>query len=146
MRASLSSTARISWDGARTADLIRRQGLDRWPLLGYREPPAAAVALPLGRPLYAPSREVFATHTDWGPRQRDMTLQELRCAARQLARRQGLDVVLVINQQLPPWGEILAIGSRVDAIVRTEEFYLYRLRRSSLASTVGEAACSLEAP
>ncbi|HEY8020744.1 MAG TPA: hypothetical protein VIH93_06570, partial [Thermoanaerobaculia bacterium] len=42
-------------NGAATAELIRREGLDRYPLLGYREPPAATVALALGRPLYFPS-------------------------------------------------------------------------------------------
>src|SRR5262249_31322876 len=39
-------------NGARTAQLMRAQGLDKYPLLGYREPPASSIALPLGKPLY----------------------------------------------------------------------------------------------
>ena len=66
-------------NGAATAELIRRKGLDRYPLLGHREPPAATVALFLGRPLYFPSRKVFVTHPDWGPQQREFSAS--RCVA-----------------------------------------------------------------
>lgn len=103
-------------NGAATADLIRREGLDRYPLLGHREPPAATVALFLGRPLYFPSRKVFVTHPDWGPQQRELSEQEVRCAARELARRAGGDIVLVMNWELPPWEEMDPAGARVGAI------------------------------
>jgi hypothetical protein len=128
-------------NGARTAEFIRLHGLDQYPLLGYREPPAASVALALGGPLYAPSRHVFATHTDWGPLQRDLGLAELRCSARQLARREARDIVLVMNSELPPWPEIKAEGSQVGAILGTENYFLYRLRHAAVAETAGEAAC-----
>jgi hypothetical protein len=128
-------------NGANTAELIRHEGLDRYPLLGYREPPAASVALALGRPLYAPSRHVFATHTDWGPLQRDISLPELRCSARQLARQEARDIVLVMNSELPAWREITAAGSRVGAILGTENYFLYHLNYSALAGTATEAAC-----
>ncbi|HET6344918.1 MAG TPA: hypothetical protein VFH51_08295, partial [Myxococcota bacterium] len=76
-------------NGFATAELIREKGLDRVPLLGHREPPAATVALALGKPLYSPSRRLFVTYPDWGPEQREMSDPEVRCAARELARREG---------------------------------------------------------
>lgn len=128
-------------NGAATAELIRSKGLDRYPLLGHREPPAATVALGLGRPLYSPSRRVFDTHPDWGPEQREMTPQEVRCAARELARQKGEDVVLVLTWEPPPWKELDAAGSRLGGIVATEDYRLYRLRHERLAATEQEAAC-----
>jgi hypothetical protein len=133
-------------NGAAAAELIRREGLDRHPLLGHREPPAATVALYLGRPLYSPSRQVFVTHPDWGPGQREMSDPELRCAARDFARREGRDVVLVINRELPPWEEIAAAGSTRGAIVATEDYHLYRLRFGRLGPTAQAARCENEAP
>lgn len=128
-------------NGAAAAELIRNQGLDRYPLLGHREPPAATVALALGKPLYSPSRRVFATHPDWGPEQREMTPEEVRCAARDLARREGGDIVLVLTWEAPPWKELDAAGSTLGAIVATEDHRLYRLRHERLAATEGEAGC-----
>lgn len=121
-------------NGAATAELIRAEGLDRYPLFGHREPPAATVAFYLGQPLYFPSRKVFATHPEWGPEERELSDEEVRCAARELARREGEDIVLVINRQLPPWEELEAVGSRVGAIVATEDYHLYRLRHGRLQS------------
>jgi hypothetical protein len=131
-------------NGARTAELIRLNGLDRYPLLGYREPPAATVSLALNQPMYAPSRDVFSTHQEWVPLQRDLSLVELRCAARQLARRKGRDIILVMNSELPPWPEIKAAGSQVGAIVQSENYFLYRLSYADLAKTAGEAVCIAE--
>jgi hypothetical protein len=128
-------------NGAATAALIRSRGLDRYPLLGHREPPAATVALYLGQPLYAPSRQVFTTHPDWSPRQRELTEPELRCAARQLAERERRDVVLVINRELPPWEELEPVGARTGAIERSEDYHLYRLVHGRLAATAAAAAC-----
>lgn len=133
-------------NGAATAELIRREGLDRYPLLGHREPPAATVALALGRPLYSPSRRLFVTYPDWGPEQREMNDAEVRCAARDLARREGGDIVLVINRELPLWGELDAAGSRVGAIVSTEDYHLYQLRRERLGATAQDAQCASEIP
>ncbi len=131
-------------NGAATAELIRAEGLDRYPLFGHREPPAASVALPLGLPLYAPSRELFTTHPDWGPRQREMTPDEVRCAARELSRREGRDIVLVMNWELPAWEEVEPIGSRRGAIEESEDYRLYWLRRDRLDGTYGAAGCEEE--
>jgi hypothetical protein len=128
-------------NGFATAELIRGEGLDRTPLLGHREPPAATVALALGRPLYSPSRGAFVTYPDWGPEQRELGEPEVRCAARELARREGRDIVLVLNRELPRWGELDPIGSRVGAIVRSEEYHLSWLRRDRLDSTARAARC-----
>jgi hypothetical protein len=128
-------------NGAAAAALLRERDLDRYPLLGHREPPATTVALALGRPLYSPSRGIFTTHPDWGPEQREMSDEELRCVARDLARTQGQDVVLVINRELPPWNELEAVGSRVGAIVRSEDYHLYRLRRGLFDATSAVAGC-----
>jgi hypothetical protein len=130
-------------NGAATAELLRREGLDRHPLLGHREPPAATVALYLGQPLYSPSRNAFVTHPDFGPLQRELNEQELRCAARGLSRREGRDIVLVINRELPPWQELAAIGSRLGAIVATEDYHLYWLRYGSLDATAKAAGCQI---
>lgn len=129
-------------NGAATAELIRSQELDRHPLLGHREPPAATVSLALGRPLYSPSRGIFVTYPDWGPEQREISDPELRCTARELTRREGEDVVLVINRELPPWEELEPAGSRTGAIQATEDYHLYWLRLSRLGSTAQAAHCS----
>jgi hypothetical protein len=129
-------------NAARTAELLRRSGLERYPLLGYREPPAASVALALGKPLFAPSRGIFTTHPDWGPEQHDLPAAELRCVARGLAQREGGDIILVMNQELPAWGELQPAGARVGAVVATEDYHLYRLLRDRLPPTAVEAACA----
>ena len=131
-------------NGAATAELIRSEGLDQHPLFGHREPPAASVALPLGRPLYSPSRKIFVTRPDYGPQQRELSVQEVRCAARELARREGQDIVLVMNWELPPWEELEAAGSRLGAIQGTEDYHLYWLRFSRLAPTDQAAGCAVE--
>jgi hypothetical protein len=128
-------------NGAATAELIHSEGLDRYPLLGHREPPAATVALALGQPLYSPSRKVFVTYPDWGPKQRELGDPEVRCAARELARQEGRDIVLVMNRELPPWGELDAAGSRVGAIQLSEDYYLYWMRRGRLDGTAQAARC-----
>jgi len=131
-------------NGTAAAELIRAEGLDRHPLLGYREPPAATVALALGRPLYSPSRRVFTTHPDWGPEQRELGAQEVRCAARDLAQKEGEDVVLVVNRELPPWPELDAAGATRGAIVATEDYHLYWLRYGRLDTTASSAGCAAE--
>lgn len=125
----------------RTAGLIRASGLDRHPMLGYREPPAAPVVLYLGQPVFAPSRGIYASYPDWGPLQRDLTREELRCAARALAEREGRDIVLILNSQLPPWPEIEEAGSVVGAIQATEDYHLYFLRLARLPETDPAAGC-----
>jgi hypothetical protein len=129
-------------NGAGAAALIREKNFERMPLLGYREPPAATVALSLGMPLYAPSRDLYATHTDWGPLQRDLSLPELRCAARKLAQREQADVLLVMNRQLTDWPELARSGSLTGAMVESENYFLYKLDRSALARTSADAACA----
>jgi hypothetical protein len=129
-------------NGKATAAFIRNTGLDRYPLLGHREMPATPVALFLGRPLYSPSRKIFVSHPDWGPDQRELTRHELRCAARELAGREGRDIVLVMNYQLSPWEELDAAGSVVGAIEAGEDYHLYLLRHARLEATASAAACS----
>jgi hypothetical protein len=127
-------------NGARTAALLRAEGLDRLPLLGYREPPAAPVALALRQPLFAPSRAAYVTHTDWGPQQLDVGLDELRCQARRLAHREADDVVLVMNAPLPPWDEVRLLHGVTGAMVSSENYFLYRLDRTRLDAGP-EAVC-----
>jgi hypothetical protein len=131
-------------NGGAAAELIRGKGLDQHPLLGHREPPAATVALYLGRPLYSPSRKVFVTHPDWGPEQRELSEPEVRCAARELALREARDIVLVRNKELPPWEELDPAGSTHGAIEATEDYHLYRLHRERLAETAPAAQCAGE--
>ncbi len=133
-------------NGAAAAALIRAQGLERYPLFGHREPPAATVSLALGLPLYAPSRRVFATRPDYGPEQREMSEPEVRCAARDLAQREKSDIVLVINRALPPYGELEPAGATSGAIAATEDYHLYRLRLDRLAATAAEARCATSRP
>ena len=128
-------------NGAATAGLIRQKRFDAFPLLGYREPPASPVALALGKPLYFASRGVFTTYPDWGPRQRDISIEELRCAARGLAQRENRDIVLVMNRDLPPWREVSFAGATSGAIVSSENYRLYTLSLGRLAATAAEAHC-----
>jgi hypothetical protein len=132
-------------NGARAAQLIRAKGFDRLPLLGYREPPASPIALALRQPLYAPSRSRYATHTDWGPLQRDVSMEELRCAARALAAREGRDIVLVMTTRLPDWPELRFQGAVEGAIVPNENYFLYRLAAADLSAAqhaAVDAACA----
>ena len=124
------------------AVIVRAAGLEDQLLLGHREPPAASVALALGRPLYSPSRKVFTTHPDWGPQQHEMGAAELRCAARELAAGRGRDVVLVLNHPAAAWPEIEAVGVAQGAIVASEDFWIYRLRLAGLAATEAAAGCA----
>jgi len=133
-------------NGAATAELIHGEGLDRHPLLGHLEPQAATVSLFLGQPLYSPSRGLFVDYPDWGPEQRELNDQEMRCAARALARRESRDILLVINRKLPAWGELEPAGSRTGAIVGSEDYYLYLLHRDRLDITAPAAECKSEAP
>ncbi len=128
-------------NGEATAALIRSTGLSRHPLLGHREVPAATISLYLGQPLYAPSRKIFVTHPDWGLEQRELTPREVRCAARDLATREGRDIVMVMNWQLPAWDELDPAGSVTGAIERTEDYWLYWLRHARLETTGDAAAC-----
>ena len=70
----------------------------------------------------------------------------MRCAARELAWREGGDIVLVMNWELPPWEEVTPAGSRLGAIVRTEDYHLYRLFYSRLAATAQAAQCESQTP
>jgi hypothetical protein len=128
-------------NGTAIAELIHREGLDDLPLFGHREPPSATVALALGRPLYAPSRRLFATRPDWGPQQRELAPGEVRCAARELARREGRDVAMVMTWELPAWPEVDAVGARLGAIQPSEDYRLYRLVVDRLGATAGAAGC-----
>ena len=128
-------------NAARTAAEIRRLGLDQEPLLGYREPPAAPVALALGQPLFFPSRGVYAKYPDWGPVMHEMEPEELRCAARAFAASQGRDIVMVMNRNLPPWPETSEITAILGAIQATEDYHLYRLHHDRLEKTAAPAAC-----
>lgn len=128
-------------NAAAAARLVRDLGLEKLPLLAYREPPAAPVALALGRPLFSPSRGRFATHPDWGPEQRELTLEELRCAARGLSARSGSDVGLILNRTLPPWDEITPAGTAVGAIQSSEDYFLYRLLHARLPASAPAARC-----
>lgn len=130
----------------RTAQLIRKTGLDRHPMLGYREPPSAPVVLYLGQPVFAPSRGIYASYPDWGPEQRDLTREELRCAARHLAEREGRDIVLILNSELPDWPEIEKAFSVLGAIQATEDYHLYVLRLGRLPATAAAAACLAAVP
>ena len=143
-------TAWASWIDARapfsngdaTAALIRANALDAMPMLGYREPPAASVSLALGaREMYSPSHDDFRTHTDWGPLQRDLQPQELRCAARRLAAREGRDVLLVLNAPIPHWPELQPVAAATGAIVPTENYWLHRLVFAQLPATLPSSGC-----
>jgi hypothetical protein len=132
-------------NGERAAQLIRAKGFERLPLLGYREPPASPIALALRQPLYAPSRSRYATHTDWGPLQRDVSMDELRCAARALAQRERQDIVLVMTARLPDWPEARFEGAVEGAIVPNENYFLYRLAAadpSAAQDAAIDAACA----
>jgi hypothetical protein len=82
-------------------------------------------------------------YPDWGPEQRELADPEVRCAARDLARREGRDIVLVMNRPLSGWAELDPAGSRTGAIVATEDYYVYRLRRDRLIATAGAAGCEV---
>jgi hypothetical protein len=130
-------------NAAATAQLIRAQGLDRLPLVAGGEPTAAPVSLALGLPLYFPGRGSFGRYPDWGPRQRELGDAELRCAARELARREGRDVMLVMARPLPAWEEIEITGSRLGAIQPSEDYRLYRLRHDRLGSAGPPGGCAV---
>jgi len=51
-----------------------------------------------------------------------------------------------MNWELPPWEEVTPAGSRLGAIVRTEDYHLYRLFYSRLAATAQAAQCESQTP
>jgi hypothetical protein len=128
-------------NAAAIAQTIRLEGLDRHTLVAGREPNAAPVALALGSPLYFPGRDTLGSYPDWGPEQRELSDEQLRCAARALARWEGRDVILVMNRELPPWEEIDEAGSRLGAIEPTEDYRLYWLRFSRLGLGAPATGC-----
>jgi len=125
--ASAVDLARPFSGAPEAARLLREHGLDRLPLAGFRDPPSAPVALALGQPLYSPSRNRFATHPDWGPAQREVSVKVFRCSARGLAGRSGGAVGLVSNRDLPDWPEAPLVARTSPSIERSEEYRLYRL-------------------
>lgn len=80
-------------------------------------------------------------YPDWGPRQREISETELRCTARDLAHRSGTDVIMVINYQLPRWEEVTAAGAATGAIHPTEDYFIYRMQHSRLATTRERSGC-----
>jgi hypothetical protein len=124
-----------------TAELIAARGLQRHPLIAAREPTAAPVALWLEAPFYFPARGTYGRYPDWGPSQREIGEVELRCAARDLARRVGSDVVVVADRAPRRWEEAEVVGERVGAIQPSEDYRLYRVRHDRLASTRDAAGC-----
>jgi hypothetical protein len=75
--------------------------------------------------------------------QRELSVPEVRCAARELAAREAKDIVLVMNWELPPWEELDLAGSRLGAIESTEDYHLYWLRYSRLGPTARAAQCEI---
>lgn len=65
----------------------------------------------------------------------------MRCAARGLAEREGRDIVLIVNTELPRWGEVEEVGSVLGAIQRTEDYHLLRLLYARLLDTAPAARC-----
>jgi hypothetical protein len=128
-------------NGPAMAVQMRALPLDEVVLFGYREPPVSSVALPLGRPFYAPSRDVFATHPEWRPGEHDLPERQVRCSARALAVRAGRDVLVLTSRRPFTWPELVPAGSTQGAILNSEDYYLYRLPRSALAATAALAAC-----
>ena len=63
----------------------------------------------------------------------------MRCAARGLAEREGRDIVLIVNTELPRWGEVEEVGSVLGAIQRTEDYHLLRLLYARLLDTAPAA-------
>jgi hypothetical protein len=128
-------------NGPAMAAQMRALPLDELVLFGYREPPVSSVALPLGRPFYAPSRGVFATHPEWRPGEHDLAERTVRCSARALAVRAGRDVLVLTSRRPFTWPELVAVASTQGAILNSEDYYAYRLPRDALAATAASAAC-----
>lgn len=124
--------------------LAREEQLDRMPMLVDDELVASSLAMLLDRPLYSASRELPVRFPDWGPGQRSIAVEEVRCRARRFSLNEGRDVALFLNHPIPEWPELDLVGARLYAIESSEDFWIWRLRYNRLASTAADAACAGE--
>jgi hypothetical protein len=128
--ASLDLFYPFSRSGA-AAEFIRDQGLEGLPLMGHADYAASAVAGCLNRPVYYPASGRWGTFIIWNQdRHTDLKARTLVQQARDLSRRQGQDVLLLLNRPLPRGEEPGPLIQKfTGAIAPDENYYLYRVPR-----------------
>ncbi|RJR32498.1 MAG: hypothetical protein C4567_18605 [Deltaproteobacteria bacterium] len=109
------------------AALMRRQGLDRLPILGDADDAACSVAGYLGCRIYYAACRGPGSFVVWNrERKTELKAEELLRQARELSRRQQTDVLLLLNYELPP-GEfpVIPLQKFTRSLVPVENYHLY---------------------
>lgn len=129
--------------GKRAADALRAQGLADALLVAEMDYPAIAVLGQLGphAVAYSPRTGRTFSYVRWTrDRKWEPTDEQTLAYTEQLGRDRGQDPVLIMNRPLLPE---LVDGSRVvrlaelyDSMIEEENFYLYRVKRSTPAPSV----------
>lgn len=95
-------------------------------IVGDGDYAASAVAGHLGRPIYYPSSQRFGTFVIWDNKRKEVGLEDLGAQVRELLSMTQKDILLVLNYELNPSMEGLALVRKfVTSIVPSEMLYLY---------------------
>ena len=114
-----------------TARFLRESGLDRLPIVGNPEAPAASVAAALGKPIHFPVSGRTTTYVVWDDRRRRVSRAEVLAAAERLRDESGEPVVLLLNLPLDPAPEGIELAARFGgSVVAQESYYVYVDRRT----------------
>jgi hypothetical protein len=110
-----------------TADYLRRNGLDRLPMLGHKEFIVNCVFTLLDRRFYSAQRGAWVSHPEFSRRMRGMTTQDVLAAARALQRRKKQDLVLVMNGPALPTRPRLRFEACFTEQFVGQSFCVYRM-------------------
>lgn len=126
-----------------TADYMRRNGLEHFPLVGHKEFIVSSVFVLLDRRFYSTDSRRWVTRPEFSSRMRRATLGEVRQTARRLARQKRSDVILVVNHSLDTGPGLRRLACFHEQFVG-QDFCVYRLlwtppaqARSKTSSSAG---------
>jgi len=115
--------------GPEVASYLKNQSLDRMILLGYEDDAALVVAGHLGRKIFYPGSGRWGTFLILDKQRKRLDDEEILAQARELAARNGREVLLIMNREIPaPPPRVVQVRQFTDSIVPEEKFYLYLVK------------------
>jgi hypothetical protein len=117
------------------AHYIQANQLSQTLLIGDRDWATLTVSGYLDRPMYYPSSKTFGTFITWnGVRRDNINITDLFAAVDEMIKIQRSDGLLILNYPLPTAipsiHQVSPLAQFTGAIVRDENYYLYRITRS----------------